>query len=96
MARYVAQMCLGCHGPQLAGGRIPGAPPDWPAASNLRPGADGAMQRYPSAVALQTMFKTGHRPDGTPLKVMPFEALKQLSDTDTQALYRYLKSLPAG
>lgn len=94
--RYVAQMCLGCHGPQLAGGRIPGAPPDWPAASNLRPGADSAMQRYPSAQALQAMFKTGHRPDGTPLKVMPFEALKQLSDTDTQALYRYLKSLPAG
>jgi hypothetical protein len=28
---YVANMCLGCHGAHLSGGRIPGAPPDWPA-----------------------------------------------------------------
>jgi hypothetical protein len=32
--KYVAKMCIGCHGLGLAGGKIPGAPPQWPAASN--------------------------------------------------------------
>jgi mono/diheme cytochrome c family protein len=94
--RYVAQMCKGCHGTQLAGGRIPGAPPDWPAASSLLPGADSALERYPDAASMVSMFRTGQRPDGTPVRVMPFQALGQLSDTDARALHLYLKSLSAG
>ena len=93
--RYVAQMCVGCHGPQLAGGRIPGAPPDWPAAPALRGSAGNAMDRYPQAETMLRMFKTGQRPDGAPLRVMPFEALRELSDTDARALHRYLASPPA-
>ena len=94
--RYVAQMCKGCHGTQLAGGRIPGAPPDWPAASSLLPGAGSALERYPDAASMVSMFRTGQRPDGTPVRVMPFQALGQLSDTDARALHLYLKSLSAG
>lgn len=93
--RYVAQMCIGCHGPQLAGGRIPGGPPDWPAASRLPPGEGSVMPRYPDAASLQRLFKTGQRPDGSSVRVMPFEALGQLSDVDTRALHLYLASLPA-
>lgn len=91
---YVANMCLGCHGARLAGGKIPGGPPDWPAAAKLTPGADGAMPRYPDADAFTRMFKTGNRPDGTPIKVMPFGSLGQMNDTDVRALFLYLKSLP--
>lgn len=94
--RYVAQMCIGCHGAQLAGGRIPGAPPDWPAAPALRPGTGNAMPHYAEATALQQLFKTGRRADGSPVQVMPFEALRQLSDTDTRALHLYLQSLQRG
>lgn len=90
--RYVAQMCIGCHGPQLAGGRIAGAPPDWPAASDLRPGAQGAMARYAEADTMLRMFRTGRRPDGSTIRVMPFEALGRLSDTDARALHLYLTS----
>ena len=36
------------------------------------------------------MFASGRRPDGTPLRVMPFEALRALSDTDVRALHLYL------
>ena len=39
------------------------------------------------------------RPDGTPIKVMPFESLAKMSDVDSQALYEYLKTVaprPAG
>lgn len=94
--RYVAQMCIGCHGAQLAGGRIPGSPPDWPPAPPLRPGQASAMPHYRDATALQQLFKSGQRADGSAVRVMPFEALRQLSDTDTRALHLYLQSLQAG
>ncbi len=93
--RYVANMCLGCHGPRLAGGRIPGAPPDWPPAARLAPGADSALARYADADALIAMFRSGHRPDGSVIRVMPFESLGEMNEVDARALYLYLKTLPA-
>jgi mono/diheme cytochrome c family protein len=91
---YVANMCIGCHGVGLAGGKIPGGPPDWPPASKLTPGEGSVMGRYPDAEALIAMFRSGQRPDGTAVKVMPFESLKEMSETDLRALYLYLKGLP--
>ncbi len=90
--RYVAGMCVGCHGKDLAGGKVPGAPPDWPAAADLRPGPQGVLSHYPDADALIAMFRSGKRADGSTVKVMPFEALGQLNDTDARALYLYLKN----
>jgi mono/diheme cytochrome c family protein len=91
---YVANMCLGCHGEKLAGGKVPGGPPDWPAAANLTPGPGTAMALYPDADAMLKMFRTGKRPDGTEVKVMPFGSLKNMSETDVRALHLYLKTLP--
>jgi mono/diheme cytochrome c family protein len=91
---YVANMCIGCHGVGLAGGKIPGGPPDWPPASKLTPGEGSVMGRYPDAEALIAMFRSGQRPDGTAVKVMPFESLKEMSETDLRALHLYLKGLP--
>jgi mono/diheme cytochrome c family protein len=94
--RYVASMCMGCHGARLAGGKIPGAPPDWPAAAKLTPGQGSAMPRYVNAQAFVAMLRSGLRPDGSAVStVMPFEALKHLNDTDAQALYAYLSTLEA-
>lgn len=90
---YVANMCLGCHGPQLAGGRIPGGPPDWPPAADLRPGPGTGMAAYADAQSLMNLFKTGKRADGSAVKVMPFESLRELSETDVRALHLYLQSL---
>ena len=53
------------------------------------------MGRYPDSNALAAMFKSGKRPDGAALKVMPFESLRALNELDLQALYMFLKSLPA-
>jgi cytochrome c553 len=93
---YVANMCLGCHGPQLAGGRIPGGPPDWPPAADLNPGGGGVMKaRYAEPEAFIRMFKSGQRADGSRIQVMPFDSLRNLSDTDLRALHLYLKSRPA-
>jgi cytochrome c553 len=92
--KYVANMCLGCHGPVLAGGKIPGGPPEWPAAANLTPGDGSAMVRYPEADTFVAMFKSGKRPDGTAIQVMPFDSFSKMSETDMRALHLYLKSVP--
>ena len=92
---YVANACVGCHGAKLVGGKIPGAPPDWPAAARLAPGPGSALDRYPSEAQFAAMLKTGKRPDGSTVSpVMPFMALKELNDVDVRALYLHLKSLP--
>lgn len=88
---YVAQMCKGCHGGSLAGGKIPGAPPDWPAASRLAAGADTAMARYADLAAFAAMLKSGKRADGSTIAVMPFGALAQMNATEVEALWRYLR-----
>ena len=93
---YVANMCLGCHGARLTGGKVPGGPPDWPAAADLTGGDAGAMARYRDAESLLALFRSGHRPDGTPVQVMPFESLREMSETDVRALHLYLRGLPAG
>ncbi|WP_284614848.1 c-type cytochrome [Aquabacterium humicola] len=93
--QYVAQSCIGCHGPGLSGGKITGAPPDWPAAANLTPGEGSAMARYASAEQFRRMMRSGKRPDGSAISpVMPFEALAQMNDVDLDAAFLYLKSVP--
>jgi mono/diheme cytochrome c family protein len=93
---YVANMCTGCHGARLAGGPIPGAPPEWPPAANLTPAQGGAMARYDRVDEFVAMMRTGKRPDGSEVsRVMPFMSLRTLNDTDLAAMYAFLKTLPA-
>jgi mono/diheme cytochrome c family protein len=92
---YVANTCMGCHGPRLSGGKIPGAPPIWPATANLTPGKGSVMPRYATPELFMATLRSGLRPDGTAIStVMPFNSLKQMNDTDVLALYTYLKTLP--
>ncbi len=93
--RYVAAMCMGCHGAHYSGGKIPGAPPEWPPAANLTSGPGSAMGPYDSAEKFMAMMRSGKRPDGTQVQVMPFDSIKRLDDTDTLALHAFLKTLPA-
>lgn len=94
--KYVAHSCIGCHGERLSGGKIPGAPPEWPAPANLTPGSGSAMLRYPDAQAFMAMLKSGKRPDGSAISnVMPFGSLRQMNETDMRALHAYLQTLPA-
>ena len=91
---YVANMCVGCHGEHLSGGKIPGGSPAWPAAANLTPGEGSVMPRYKDSAAFIAMLRSGKRPDGTAVQVMPFGALSKLNDVDAQALHAYLQTLP--
>lgn len=92
--RYVANMCVGCHGATLAGGPIPGSPPDWPPASNLTPGTGSVMSVYDKPEKFRAMFRSGKRPNGIAIAVMPFDTLRAMNDTDVDAVYLYLKSMP--
>jgi mono/diheme cytochrome c family protein len=98
--RYVAQMCIGCHGPGFGGGKIPGSPPAWPPAANLTPGPGTTMALYDTPGKFTEMMRTGRRPDGSAVsKVMPFESLRAFNDTDLAAMYAYFRTLepkPAG
>lgn len=92
--KYVANTCLGCHGEHLSGGKIPGAPPSWPAAANLTPGDGTAMKPYDTPVKFRDMMRTGKRPDGSAVdKVMPFESLAKMNDVELDAMYAYFRSL---
>ena len=90
---YISKSCVGCHGQGLAGGKIPGAPPAWPASANLTSAADGAMARYASVEEFRQMMRTGKRADGSAIAVMPFEGLRAMSDTELDALFGFLKTL---
>ena len=51
----------------------------------------------PASVAsrCQADRSRGQRPNDTPVAVMPFESLAQMSDAELDALLGFLKSLPA-
>lgn len=90
---YVATMCMGCHRAGFEGGPIAGAPPDWPPAPDLRPG--GIIAIYDTPEKFVAMMRTGKRPGGGDVsRVMPFMSLRAFNDTDLNAIYAYLRTLP--
>ncbi len=92
---YVANACVGCHGPGFSGGKIPGGAPDWPPAANLTPGPESVMPRYDTPAKFLAMMHTGKRPDGSAVSpVMPFASFKVMNETDLAAVYAYLQTLP--
>lgn len=94
--QHIAGVCTGCHGADLAGGPIPGGDPSWPPARNLTPHVGGlAAWSYQD---FTRVMREGKRPDGSdllqPMAAMtPFAA--NMTETELQALWAYLQSLPA-
>jgi mono/diheme cytochrome c family protein len=88
---YLAAGCVGCHGPTLSGGKIPGAPPDWKPAANITPEGIG----HYTEEAFITALRTGRRPDGSPIdSLMPWRLTKQMTDVELRAVYAYLRTVP--
>ena len=92
--RYIAAGCVGCHGPNYAGGRIEIGPPDWPPAANLTPHTSGHLAKWSEADFLNTL-RTMKRPDGTELNPVMPKAFGQMNDVELKALLLFLKTLPA-
>lgn len=91
--KFVARLCVGCHGEHLSGGRIPGAPAKLAIPLNLTPDATGlAGWTYDDFVH---SFETATRKNGKPMAaLMPVEALHNMDDTERHALFAYLQSIP--
>lgn len=90
---YLANLCVGCHGPGLSGGAIPGAPPDWPPATNLTRDASGLVAWDEEAFV--RAMRSGTRADGTLIDpVMPWRNFSRMTDTELRALWRHLEAVP--
>ena len=88
---YLAQGCTGCHGKNFAGQHVPGTPPDFPDSQNLTPAALGTWTQADFRRAL----REGKRPDGTAINTfMPWKAFSGMTDTEIDALWAYLRTLP--
>jgi mono/diheme cytochrome c family protein len=91
--KYLIANCVGCHGPNLSGGKIPGGPPHWPAAANLTPEASTRISKWTEAQFV-SVLRTHQRPDGTQLDPVMPAAYAQMTDVELKALWAYLKSIP--
>lgn len=91
---YVAASCIGCHGPNLSGGKIAVGPPEWPPAANLTPHAAGRIKGWKEGDFLSAL-RTGKRPDGSAIDPVMPRAFGQMNDTELKALFAYLQTIPA-
>mgnify|MGYP005749528599 CR=1 FL=1 len=90
---YLAQVCTGCHGADWAGQRVPGTPPELPAAANLTPHANGLAGW--SQADFERALRHGQRPDGSQIHpFMPWGAYGAMTDTEVSALWQHLSALP--
>ena len=84
--------CAGCHGSTLAGGPVPGGPPDWPPAANLT--VAGSTKSWTEA-DFKKLLRTGLRPSGTPVNTaMPWKFTGRMTDEEIHAVWLYLRSVP--
>jgi mono/diheme cytochrome c family protein len=90
--KYVGAVCMGCHGTDYAGGLVNG-PPGTPASANLTPA--GALANWNEEQFLKAL-RTGVRPDGRQIetRAMPWNAFAQMDETETRAIWAFLKTLP--
>lgn len=95
LGAYLATTCMGCHGNNYGGGRIPGVPPDWPEASNITIG--GTLANYASVSDFIRTMREGVTPLGVEMnpEYMPWIVFGHMTDEELTGLFEYLQSLPA-
>lgn len=88
---HLVQVCRGCHGPNLSGGKIQGDP-NMPIVANLTPHETGLLGWNETDFA--RALREGKRPDGSDISpYMPWRAYANLSDVEIQAMWAYLGTL---
>ncbi len=89
--RYLVEVgCVGCHGPGLSGGPMPGAPPDATVPTNITPTAIGDW----TVEDLGRALREGKRPDGSTLdRFMPWPTMSTLTDEEVAAMHAYLQTV---
>lgn len=88
---YLGVSCAGCHGAELAGGPVPGAPPGT-VAPNLT--ASGELQNWTEEEFTQ-LLRTGITPTGREMgSWMPIGSTMHFTDEEISALWLYLQEMP--
>lgn len=89
--KYLVNSCIGCHGTDLKGGKIPGGDPSWPEASNIRFGQNSGMTEMKFEEIITTgISSTTHNKIRIP---MPIGALQAMNPTERKSIWLYLSSL---
>ncbi len=90
---HLVQVCRGCHGERLSGGKLKGDP-NMPIVANLTPHETG-LKDWTEADFIRAM-REGKRKDGTAIsEFMPWKAYAQMGDAELRAIYAYLRTVPA-
>lgn len=90
---HLVQVCRGCHGERLSGGKLKGDP-NMPVVANLTPHATGLADW--SEEDFVRALREGRRKDGSAInEAMPWRAYSQMGDAELKALYAYLRTVPA-
>ncbi|MDQ3036897.1 MAG: cytochrome c [Myxococcota bacterium] len=91
---YLARLCTGCHGMQLSGGPIPGAPAELGNPRNLTFDETG-LAGWSEQDFVRSM-REGVTPDGATLdrRQMPWPDLSRMTDDELGAIYLYLQTVP--
>jgi mono/diheme cytochrome c family protein len=90
---YIARIggCEGCHRANFSGGHVAGTPPSFKAAANLTPTGIGTWTKDDFVRAL----RQGVTPGGVPLdSLMPVRMTKDMTDTEIDALWAYIRTMP--
>jgi mono/diheme cytochrome c family protein len=89
---HIVQVCRGCHGANLSGGKIQGDP-NMPIVANLTPHETG-LKDWTEADFIRAL-REGKRKDGRQLSgYMPWKAYGQMSDAELKAIWAYLRTVP--
>lgn len=89
---HIAQVCRGCHGEHLSGGKVAGDP-NMPIVANITPHETG-LKGWTEADFFRAL-RDGKRKDGTAIRPqMPWKAYGQMNDVELKALWAYLQTVP--
>ena len=92
LGAHIAQVCRGCHGEHLSGGKISGDP-NMPIVANITPDETG-LKGWTETDFFRAL-REGKRKDGTDiLPQMPWKAYGQMKDVELRALWAYLQTVP--
>jgi len=93
LGSHIAQVCRGCHGEHLSGGKVAGDP-NMPIVANITPHETG-LKGWTEADFMRAL-REGKRKDGTDiLPQMPWKAYGQMNDVELKALWAFLRTVPA-
>jgi mono/diheme cytochrome c family protein len=91
LGEHIAQVCRGCHGGRLSGGKVAGDP-NMPIVANLTPHETG-LKGWTEMDFFRAL-REGKRKDGTDiLPQMPWKAYGKMNDVELKALWAYLQTV---